>query len=51
MPQPYSLFHYLKANAILTGFVTPFDAILLSWVILMAIGWALVVFPQAKAGK
>ena len=44
--QPYSLFHYLKAKAILTGSVTPFDVIVLAGVILMAIVWALVVFPR-----
>ena len=41
--QPYSLFHYLKAKAILTGFVAPFDMVALSSVILIAMVWALVV--------
>jgi hypothetical protein len=44
--QPYSLFHYLKARAILNGFVVPFDMVVLSSVILTAIAWALVVFPR-----
>jgi hypothetical protein len=44
--QPYSLFHYLKAKAILTGVVSPIDVVVLSSVILMAMAWALVVFPR-----
>ena len=44
--QPYSLFHYLKAKAILTGVVAPFDLVVLSSVILIAMVWALVVFPR-----
>jgi ABC-type transport system involved in multi-copper enzyme maturation permease subunit len=44
--QPYSLFHYLKARAILNGFVAPSDLIVLSLVILIAMVWALVVFPR-----
>jgi ABC-type transport system involved in multi-copper enzyme maturation permease subunit len=44
--QPYSLFHYLKAKAILTGLVALFDMALLSSVILIAMVWALVVFPR-----
>ena len=44
--QPYSLFHYLKAKAILTGFAAPFDVAVLSSVILIAMTWALVVFPR-----
>ena len=44
--QPYSLFHYLKAKAILTGVAAPFDLGLLSAVILLAMVWALVVFPR-----
>ena len=44
--QPYSLFHYLKAKAILTGFAAPSDVALLSSVILIAMMWALVVFPR-----
>ena len=43
--QPYSLFHYLKAKAILTG-VAPFDMVALLSVILIAMVWALVVFPR-----
>jgi len=44
--QPYSLFHYLKAKAILTGVAAPFDLVVLSSVVLMAMVWALVVFPR-----
>jgi ABC-type transport system involved in multi-copper enzyme maturation permease subunit len=44
--QPYSLFHYLKARAILNGFVAPFDLGVLASVILIAMLWALVVFPR-----
>ena len=44
--QPYSLFYYLKAKAILTGFAAPFDVVVLSSVILIAMIWALVVFPR-----
>ena len=44
--QPYSLFHYLKAKAILTGFAAPVDMVVLSSVILIAMAWALVVFPR-----
>ena len=44
--QPYSLFHYLKAKAILTGVVAPVDVGVLSSVILLAMVWALVVFPR-----
>ena len=44
--QPYSLFHYFKAKAILTGAVAPFDVAVLSSVILVAMAWALVVFPR-----
>ena len=44
--QPYSIFHYLKAKAILTGMAAPFDLAVLGSVILMAMAWALVVFPR-----
>ena len=44
--QPYSLFHYVKAKAILTGFAVPSDMAILSSVILIAMAWALVVFPR-----
>jgi ABC-type transport system involved in multi-copper enzyme maturation permease subunit len=44
--QPYSLFHYLKAKAILTGSAAPFDVVVLSSVILIAMAWALAVFPR-----
>ena len=44
--QPYSLFHYLKAKAILTGLAAPLDLGILSSVILLAMVWALVIFPR-----
>jgi ABC-type transport system involved in multi-copper enzyme maturation permease subunit len=44
--QPYSLFHYLQAKAILTGVVAAVDLAVLSSVILAAMVWALVVFPR-----
>ena len=44
--QPYSLFHYLKARAILNGFAAPRDLGVLSSVILITMLWALVVFPR-----
>jgi ABC-type transport system involved in multi-copper enzyme maturation permease subunit len=44
--QPYSLFHYLKAKAILTGTFAPVDLAILLSVILLATAWALVVFPR-----
>ena len=44
--QPYSLFHYLKPRAILTGGAPPFDLAVLASVILLAVVWALVVFPR-----
>jgi hypothetical protein len=44
--QPYSIFHYLKAKAILTGSAAPVDLVVLSSVILVAMAWALVVFPR-----
>lgn len=44
--QPYSLFHYLKPKAILTGAVEPFDLVLLAGVIVAAVAWALWVFPR-----
>lgn len=44
--QPYSLFHYLKAKAILTGSVSIFDLAVLLGVILSGAWWALVVFPR-----
>jgi hypothetical protein len=40
--QPYSLFHYLKAKAILTGVFAPFDLVVLASIILLAMVWALV---------
>ena len=46
MLQPYSLFHYLKAKAILTGVAAPFDLVVLSLVTLIAMAWALMVFPR-----
>jgi ABC-2 type transport system permease protein len=44
--QPYSLFHYLKAKAVLTGAAAPLDLAVLAAAILIAMGWALVVFPR-----
>jgi ABC-2 type transport system permease protein len=44
--QPYSLFHYLKAKAILSGAAEPSDLVVLAAVIACAVTWALVVFPQ-----
>jgi ABC-2 type transport system permease protein len=44
--QPYSLFHYFKAKGILTGVAVPLDLGVLSSVILLAMVWALVVFPR-----
>ena len=44
--QPYSLFHYFKAKSILMGIVSPSDMGVLSFVILIAMAWALVVFPR-----
>jgi ABC-2 type transport system permease protein len=44
--QPYSLFHYLKPKAILTGTGSPLDEAVLAAVIVMATAWALVVFPR-----
>jgi len=44
--QPYSLFHYLKAKAILTGAFAPFDVAVLVSVVLVATVWALVIFPR-----
>ena len=44
--QPYSLFHYFKAKAILTGATPLLDLGILSSVILLAMVWALVVFPR-----
>jgi hypothetical protein len=44
--QPYSLFHYLKARAILTGAAEPRDLVVLAVVTGAAIMWALIVFPR-----
>jgi ABC-2 type transport system permease protein len=44
--QPYSLFHYLKAKAILLGAAAPRDDVILLAVIAVAVAWALVVFPR-----
>jgi ABC-2 type transport system permease protein len=44
--QPWSLFHYLETRAILNGEADPFAFGLLGAVTLVAIGWALVVFPR-----
>lgn len=44
--QKYSLFHYLKAKAVLAGAATPTDLVILAAVIAMAIVWSMVVFPK-----
>ena len=44
--QPYSLFHYLKPKAVLTGAAAPFDFAILAVVIVVGMGWALAVFPR-----
>jgi ABC-2 type transport system permease protein len=44
--QPYSLFHYLKPKAVLTGAADVFDFALLAAVIVAAIAWTTVVFPR-----
>lgn len=44
--QPYSLFHYLKPKAVLTGAAAPFDFIVLVAVLVAAMVWALIVFPR-----
>ena len=44
--QPYSLFHYLNPRAILNGTGARVDLALLVSVILLAMTWALVVFPR-----
>ena len=44
--QPYSLFYYLKPKPILTGAAEPLDLGVLALVILVAMAWALVVFPR-----
>jgi ABC-2 type transport system permease protein len=44
--QPYSLFHYLKPRAILTGSTEPLDFAVLAATIAVAIVWAVVVFPR-----
>jgi ABC-type transport system involved in multi-copper enzyme maturation permease subunit len=44
--QPYSLFYYLKPKPILTGAGEPVDLAFLGIVILIAMAWALLVFPR-----
>ncbi len=44
--QPYSLFHYLQTRDILNGAPDPFAFLILGVVAVVAIGWALVVFPR-----
>ncbi len=46
MLQPYSLFHYLKAKAVLRGAGALFDQGILATVIVVAVAWALLVFPR-----
>jgi ABC-2 type transport system permease protein len=44
--QPYSMFHYLKAKAILLGSVAPLDDVILAAITVAAVAWALVIFPR-----
>jgi len=44
--QPYSLFHYLQAKALLAGAAAPFDDAVLAVVIVAATVWGLAVFPR-----
>jgi ABC-2 type transport system permease protein len=44
--QPYSLFHYLKPKAILSGHAEPVDFVILTATIAAAVVWALEVFPR-----
>jgi ABC-type transport system involved in multi-copper enzyme maturation permease subunit len=44
--QPYSLFHYLQPKAVLDGTFAALDAAVLVSVIVVAMGWALYVFPR-----
>lgn len=44
--QPYSLFHYLQPQEILEGNLDPFHFALLAVVSVLAIGYALIVFPR-----
>ena len=44
--QPYSLFHYLAARDVLNGVVSAGGLALLAIVAVVAIAWALVVFPR-----
>ena len=44
--QPYSLFHYFPARAILNGTARPLNDVILAVVAGLAIVWALVVFPR-----
>jgi ABC-2 type transport system permease protein len=44
--QPYSLFHYFDAKAVLTGGAEPFDFVLLGVVVAGGLAWALLVFPR-----
>jgi beta-exotoxin I transport system permease protein len=44
--QPYSLFHYLQTRSILIGEADPFAFALLAAVAVVAIVWALIVFPR-----
>ena len=44
--QPYSLFYYLKPKTILLGAAASLDDAILAAVIVVAVAWALVVFPR-----
>jgi ABC-2 type transport system permease protein len=44
--QPFSLFHYLQPKVILTEAAAPFDFLILTATITLAIAWTLQVFPR-----
>lgn len=44
--QPYSLMYYLKPKAVLNGAAAPLDFGVLAAVIVIAMAWAMVVFPR-----
>jgi ABC-2 type transport system permease protein len=44
--QPYSIFHYYSAKAVLEGTVRAFDFLLLAGIGVVAIAWALFEFPR-----
>jgi hypothetical protein len=44
--QPYSLFHYLRPNDLLSGTLDPFGPALLLTVTIAGIAWAAFIFPR-----